>query len=251
MTALGAPFELLGVPYRPMRFQGALDAIFEAVRTRGRLRVHFLTVHSLIEAHDDPALHEVMRGGLAVSDGMPLVWMARRGGRDAERVCGPEVTLALADQGRARGVRHFLYGGEPGVPEALAERLRGLYPGVQIVGTYSPPFRPLTVAEDEGVVRRINAAETDVLWVGLGSPKQDFWVADHQDRLAAPVLLAVGAAFDFHSGRRRRAPTWMRRAGLEWLFRLATEPRRLFQRYVRTNSKFLFLVAREWILGPR
>jgi N-acetylglucosaminyldiphosphoundecaprenol N-acetyl-beta-D-mannosaminyltransferase len=180
---------------------------------------------------------------LVAPDGMPLVWLQRASGRTCERVCGPDLMLALLDRGRATGARHFFYGGAEGVAGELARRMAGRYPGLRVAGTESPPFRPLSPEEDAAAVDRINAAAPDFVWVGLGSPQQELWLASHRDRLAAPVLLAVGAAFDFHAGRRPRAPELMQRTGTEWLFRFATEPRRLGRRYVVTNAQFLGLLA--------
>jgi len=166
------------------------------------------------------------------------------------RVYGPDLMLALCEESKEKGYRHFFYGGAEGVADELAASLTERYPGLQVAGTYSPPFRPLTEDEDQQVVDLINRSGADIVWVGLGTPKQDFWVADHVGRLEAPVLLAVGAAFDFHSGRKRQAPRWMQRAGLEWLFRLLTEPRRLWYRYLVLNPLFIALVTLQ-LLGLR
>jgi N-acetylglucosaminyldiphosphoundecaprenol N-acetyl-beta-D-mannosaminyltransferase len=138
-----------------------------------------------------------------------------------------------------------LYGGAEGVTEQLASNLLRRFPGVRIVGSYSPPFRSLTDDEDEQVVRMINETNPDIVWVGLSTPKQERWMAEHVDRLAAPVLIGVGAAFDFHSGRKKQAPRWMQRSGLEWLFRLVTEPRRLGRRYLVNNPLFILLVVQQ------
>ena len=182
---------------------------------------------------------------------MPLVWLARRADAAAERVCGPDFMPALIGAGVERQRSHFFYGGGPGVPEGLAARFAATYPGLRVAGTLSPPFRALSAAEDDAIVAQINAAQPDYVWVGLGAPKQDLWVAEHRSRLDAAALLAVGAAFDFHAGRRRRAPRWMQRSGTEWLFRLVTEPRRLAGRYTRVNARFLALVIRDRLRGRR
>lgn len=238
---------ILGVRLTPDAYEAAISKMLDAARDRRQLRGHFCTVHSLVEATKDPALRDAFESADAVfTDGVPLVWVSRmRGVGMAERVCGPDVMLTLADRGREQGLRHYLLGGAPGVADALARQLTKRYPGFLVVGTEAPPFRPLSQADDEAIVGRILAAEPDVLWIGLGSPKQELWAAEHQHRLAVPLILPVGAAFDFHSGRIRRAPNWMRRSGLEWLFRLAMEPRRLLRRYVTTNARFAFLVAVE------
>jgi N-acetylglucosaminyldiphosphoundecaprenol N-acetyl-beta-D-mannosaminyltransferase len=138
-----------------------------------------------------------------------------------------------------------LYGGAEGVPERLANRLKQRYPELQIVGSYSPPFRPLTDEEDEQIVQTINATDPDIVWIGLSTPKQERWMAKHLGRLTAPVLIGVGAAFDFHSGLKNQAPRWMQRRGLEWLFRLASEPRRLWRRYLVNNPLFVLKVLQQ------
>jgi N-acetylglucosaminyldiphosphoundecaprenol N-acetyl-beta-D-mannosaminyltransferase len=174
---------------------------------------------------------------------MPLVWLGRsKSGRDVQRVYGPDLMLRLCDLSAQLGYTHYCYGGAKGIPELLAERLTARTPGLRVVGGYSPPYRPLTVEEDGEIVDRINATGADVVWVGLGTPKQDLWMASHRDRLSAPVLIGIGAAFDFHTGRKPQAPRWMQRSGLEWLFRLLTEPRRLWKRYVINNPLFIALV---------
>jgi N-acetylglucosaminyldiphosphoundecaprenol N-acetyl-beta-D-mannosaminyltransferase len=154
---------------------------------------------------------------------------------------------ALIESGIKERRRHFFYGGAPGVPEALAARLSQRYPGLQVAGTLSPPFRPLTREEENAIVAEINAARPDYVWVGIGTPKQDIWLAKHRSRLDASALLAVGAAFDLMAGRRRRAPRWMQRTGTEWIYRLAMEPRRLASRYTRVNARFVRLLLADYL----
>jgi N-acetylglucosaminyldiphosphoundecaprenol N-acetyl-beta-D-mannosaminyltransferase len=175
-------------------------------------------------------------------DGMPIVWLARLQGQRVDRVCGPDTMPALLDRGREHGYRHFFYGGNPGSLDELVKSVTQRYPGIQVAGAYAPPFRPLTFREAEEVTRLINDAQADYVWVGLGSPKQDLWLAEFRPLLHAPVLLAVGAAFDFTGGRRQRAPEWAQRHGLEWAFRLAAEPRRLGWRYTVMSLRFLRLL---------
>jgi N-acetylglucosaminyldiphosphoundecaprenol N-acetyl-beta-D-mannosaminyltransferase len=247
-ATLGPSLDLFGVNVVPTAFRAAVDSLLAVPGTGARVRVHFCNVHTLVSAQNDTRLREVLAPpAIVLPDGMPLVWLAKAEGRRGERVSGPDVMESIIDEGRARGYRHFLYGGEAGVPEELAAQLQASFPGVRIVGTWSPPFRPLTVEEEQRVVTMINAAAPDYLWVGLGSPKQEYWLHDLRERLTVPVMLAVGAAFNFHSGRLRRAPLWMRRAGLEWLFRLSQEPRRLWRRYVATNARFAVMVAGRWL----
>ena len=240
-----ASFELLGVRINAAPFSEVLDRVLRAPDAGERLALHFATAHTLVEAHDDPHLRNALGDGLVQPDGMPLVWLGRARSLGVERVCGPDFMPALIEQGIRYGRTHFFYGGAPGVPEALAARLTARYPGLQVVGAVSPPFRPLTDAEADAVAAQINAAQPDYVWVGLGTPKQDLWVAAFRSRLGAPALLAVGAAFDFHAGRRRRAPRWMQRSGMEWIYRLATEPRRLAGRYTRANARFVRLLIED------
>jgi N-acetylglucosaminyldiphosphoundecaprenol N-acetyl-beta-D-mannosaminyltransferase len=199
-----------------------------------------------MECQRDEEMRRAVNGaGLATPDGMPLVWLSRRWQNQTrvERVYGPDLMLALCHCSVKRGYSHYFYGGAAGVPELLAEKLERLIPGLKLAGTYSPPFHPLTTAEDAQIVTRINQATPDIVWVGLGTPKQDLWMAAHRDQLTAPVLVGVGAAFDFHTGRIPQAPPGMQRAGLEWLFRLWQEPRRLWYRYLVYNPLFIALVA--------
>jgi N-acetylglucosaminyldiphosphoundecaprenol N-acetyl-beta-D-mannosaminyltransferase len=159
-----------------------------------------------------------------------------------ERVYGPDLLLALCRHSIRTGYRHFFYGGRPGVPERLVANLRRRFPGLRVAGTYAPPFRPLTPEEDERVVQIVNDANPDIVWVGLSTPKQERWMAAHVGRARAPVLIGVGAAFDFHAGVKKQAPPWMRRSGLEWSFRLLMEPRRLWSRYLVNGPLFLSLL---------
>lgn len=243
MNSPAATFEVLGVAVSSASFQATIDAALAAGRARSRLAMHFATVHTIVEATRNPALARALAHGYVAPDGMPLVWLGRRRKLPVERVCGPDFMPALVEAGRIDGYRHFFYGGTPASLEALQEGLLRRFPGLAIAGAYAPPFRPLTPEEDDAVVDTINAVHPDFVWVGLGSPKQDLWVAAHRDRIDASVLLAVGAAFDFHSGQRRRAPRWMRRLGLEWLHRLASEPRRLAYRYTVVNLEFIQLLV--------
>ena len=241
----GDSFDVLGVRINAQPFASMVDRVLRAPDTGERLSLHFATAHSIVEAQDRPELRDALVSGIVEPDGMPLVWLGRRAGIPVERVCGPDFLPAVAEQGVAFGRSHYFYGGASGVPEQLASRLERRSPGLRVAGTFSPPYRALSLAEDREVVARINAERPDYVWVGLGAPKQDLWVAAHRDLLDAPVLLAVGAAFDFHAGTRRRAPAWMQRTGTEWLHRLLSEPRRLVGRYTRTNARFAGMLLRD------
>ncbi|MEJ2571556.1 MAG: WecB/TagA/CpsF family glycosyltransferase, partial [Anaerolineales bacterium] len=163
------------------------------------------------------------------------------------RVYGPDLMLALCARSATTGHRHYFYGGAPGVPEQLASVLCGTFPGIRIAGAFSPPFRPLSAEEKEGVIRDIDRSDADIVWVGLGTPKQETWMAEFTRRLQAPVLIGVGAAFDFLTGRKPQAPLWMQRTGLEWLFRLMSEPKRLWRRYLYNNPRFILRMTAQML----
>ena len=235
---------ILGVGVSAINMTMALEVIEGWIARREPHYVCVTGVHGVMESQRDENLRRIHnQAGLVTPDGMPLVWLSRlKGFRHVDRVYGPDLMLALCERSVTRGCRHFLYGGAKGVPEQLAAVLQQRFPGLCVVGTYSPPFRPLTPEEDRKVVRMINEANPDIVWVGLSTPKQERWMAAHVGRLIAPVLIGVGAAFDFHTGRKPQAPRWMQRSGLEWLFRLLTEPRRLWRRYLVNNPLFVTLV---------
>jgi N-acetylglucosaminyldiphosphoundecaprenol N-acetyl-beta-D-mannosaminyltransferase len=203
-------------------------------------------MNALLHARADPELTELYNtSGLTLPDGMPLVWAGRRAGfAQARRVCGPDLLERVMAVAAERGWSHYFYGGADGVAAELANVFERRHPGLKVVGVHSPPYRQLTAAEDAEVVAAINDAGPDIVWVGLGAPKQERWMAAHRDRLDAAVLIGVGAAFDFHTGRQRRAPVWMQRAGLEWAHRLSQEPGRLWRRYVFGIPRFLLGVLR-------
>ena len=207
-------------------------------------------VHVVMEGHDDAKCREAVNSAdLVTPDGMPLVWTLRKMGfPDQSRVYGPDLTLCLCEAAAREGIPIGLYGGTPQALEALQTAYRSRFPNLKIVYAHSPPFRPLSPEEDEAVVRAITRSGCRILLVGLGCPKQEFWVAQHRGRVPA-VMLAVGAAFDFHAGKLRQAPRWMQRVGLEWLFRLLMEPRRLWKRYFKHNPRFVWLVLQQLMAG--
>ena len=176
---------------------------------------------------------------MVTPDGMPLVWLGRLfGHRHVTRVYGPDLLLELCAATAIPGLRHFFYGGGEGVAEILTSRLRERFPALVVAGTCTPPYRPLSAAERATIIETIEASRPDIVWVGLGAPKQERWMAEFAPNLRIPVLIGVGAAFDFHAGVKPQAPRWMQRSGLEWLFRLATEPRRLWRRYLLSVGVF-------------
>lgn len=236
---------VLGVGVSAVNMAAALQVIEGWVARREPHYVCVTGVHGIMESQRDAGLRKIHNSaGLVTPDGMPLVWLGRAyGHHNVERVYGPDLMLGLCQHSLSLGYRHYFYGGSEGVAQRLADRLCARFPGMKVAGVYAPPFRPLSDEEDEMIVQLINDSKPDLVWVGLSTPKQERWIASHVGRLGAPVLLGVGAAFDFHAGMKRQAPSWMQRNGLEWLFRLMTEPRRLWKRYLVNNPSFLLLVA--------
>ena len=235
--------DVLGVRVSAITIPDAVASIEHWIAARTPNYVCITGVHGVIESLRDATLQNIHNeAGLVTPDGMPLVWMARCLGFDrTRRVYGPDLMRAMSDLSVARGYRHFYYGGDQGIADRLKQQLTREYPGLQVVGTLTPPFRPLTPEEDAAVIARINAARPDIVWVGLSTPKQELWMAAHVGRVDAPVLIGVGAAFDFLAGVKKQAPRWMRHGGLEWLFRLAQEPRRLWRRYFTIIPRFIVL----------
>jgi N-acetylglucosaminyldiphosphoundecaprenol N-acetyl-beta-D-mannosaminyltransferase len=199
------------------------------------------SVHGIITARTDLQLHSALNNAdIATPDGMPVVWALRSfGAPGQQRVYGPTLMLRLCEAAAKSGSGVFLYGGLPEVLPRLRERLTARIPHLSIVGSYSPPFRPLSRQEDEEVIRLIRESKASLVFVGISTPKQEKWMADHRELLPGKVMVGVGAAFDFHSGRVRQAPEWVQGAGLEWFFRLMTEPQRLWRRYLFITPQFL------------
>ena len=241
--------EVLGVPLALTDYDGALDWIDAAVESGHRGYVCVAATHTVMAAQEDPQLREAVLGAdFTVADGQPLVWALNLlGHRVRDRVYGPELMDRACGRAARTGRRMYLYGARnQGALVQLAENLRVRHPGLRIVGGHAPPFRPLTGAEEESVIADINRSGAEVVWVGIGVPKQEKWMARVQDRVQAPVLIGVGAAFDFHGGLIPQAPAHMQRLGLEWAFRLAQEPRRLWRRYLRYNPRFVAGFGRQW-----
>lgn len=237
---------VLGVGVSVINMAAALEAIEVWIAARDTTRYVCVTgVHGVMECQRDDPLRRIHNAAALVTpDGMPLVWLSKwHGFVSADRVYGPDLMLALCAHGLARGYRHFFYGGAPGVVEKLVKRLSESFPGLHIVGAITPPFSNLPPAQDAEVIGQINDVRPDIVWVGLSTPKQERWMADHASRLNAPVLIGVGAAFDFNAGTKRQAPRWIQRSGLEWLFRLLSEPRRLGKRYLLNNPAFIILTV--------
>ncbi len=241
---------VLGTPVSVIDYEATMDLMDAMVAQRERGYVCVAPVHAVIEARDDREMRSALEGAtMVVPDGMPVVWAANLLGESLEdRVYGPELMLRYSDRCAERGLRVWLYGGrDQGALAQLALSMRRRHPGIQVVGGWSPPFRPLTAGEEGWVEREINEARPDVLWVGIGVPKQEKWMARMRERLDVPVMCGVGAAFDFHAGRVPMAPSWMQRRGLEWVYRAAQEPRRLLPRYLYTNPRFVLSFAGQYL----
>lgn len=245
-TSLGISVNrVLGVPVSIINLPVAVRTILGWVRERRAQYVCVRDVHGIMRSQEDPALMSIHEhAGLVTPDGMPLVWLAwYRGYKTIGRVCGADLVAELADASQAVQARHYFYGGNPGVAERMAAVLKARYPKIEIAGCMTPPFRTMSPQEDSESTESIAATLPDIVWVGLSTPKQEFWMRDHVGRIPGATLLGVGAAFDFWAGDVRRAPRWMHNSGLEWSYRLVTEPRRLWKRYLVLAPKFALLVA--------
>ena len=245
MKTTPCSINVLGVHLSALPMAEVLGTIVNWIEAEERRYITVATVHTLLECQQSSMMKSAVNGaGLITPDGMPLVWLLRWAGYlQQDRVYGPDLLLRLCDLSQQKGFKHFFYGGAPGVPEKLRENLKARFPRLNICGYYSPPFRPLLPEEDQRLTNMINQADPDVVWVGLGTPKQDLWMAEHTKQLEAKVCIGVGAAFDFHAGRIKQAPLWMQRSGLEWAYRLWQEPTRLWRRYLLGNPMFVIFVV--------
>jgi N-acetylglucosaminyldiphosphoundecaprenol N-acetyl-beta-D-mannosaminyltransferase len=235
--------DILGIRVNAQRFNDAINTLAQWASERNHRRyVCTSTVNNIMSTKDDPRVREAVNGAdMVTADGMPLVWVQRQWGYpEAERVYGPDIMLALCEKTAGTGIRHFFWGGTPETVEKLATALQGRFPGLEIAGFFSPPYAPIGKSAEPETVARINQANADIVWVGLGGSKQDLWVSMYSSVLNAPLLIAVGAAFDFHAGTKEQAPRWMQRNGLEWVYRLFQEPRRLWRRYLIYNPQFIW-----------
>jgi N-acetylglucosaminyldiphosphoundecaprenol N-acetyl-beta-D-mannosaminyltransferase len=241
---------VLDIPLAVSDYDEVIDWMKAMIVARARGYVTAAAVNLVMCAHEDPDTFTATLGAtLAVPDGQPLVWALHALGHPrATRIYGPDLMAGFCQRAADDGTPIYLYGGR--TPDALAlleRRLRERFPGLRIVGGYSPPFRPLTVAEEDAVIAEIDSSGAAVVWVGIGQPKQEKWMAQMRPRLAAPLLVGVGAAFDFHAGLVSQAPSWMQKRGLEWVYRLSREPRRLWRRYARYNPLFVIGFARQYV----
>lgn len=238
--------DVLGVGISAINLPMAVAEIGRWIEQGERHYVCVTGIHGVMESQRDPQLRAIHNAsGLTTPDGMPMVWAGKWAGAPwVSRVYGPDLMLDVLEEAARRGWSSYFYGGADGTPELLAERLRARFPALVVAGAHSPPFRPLTAEEDAAIVAEINATKPDIVWIGLSTPKQERWMAEHVGRIAAAALIGVGAAFDFHAGLVRQAPRWIQRSGLEWAYRLVQEPRRLWRRYARNNPAFVARVLR-------
>lgn len=246
-------YDLFGVNVSATSYDEAGEAILQAARQRVPAVVSLHAAHAVVTASDDSQLRDTVNSfQIVATDGQPVRWamnlLHRVGLR--ERVYGPELMLRLCERAAREGVSIYLHGSSPEVIDKLQKNLTAKFPGLRIAGAESPPFRTLTDEEDEAMVRRINASGAGIVFIGLGCPKQDQFAGEHRDRIEG-VQVCVGAAFDFHAGHKKMAPPWMQRRGLEWLFRLSQEPKRLTRRYLVTNTRFVAKFLSQWWRAKR
>jgi len=241
---------VLGVGVSAIDMKAAVGLADDHLQNARKGYICVTGVHGVIEAQSNPDFLRILNGSaITTPDGMPTVWVGRlQGHRSMNRVYGPDFMLELCSHSVQRGYRHFLYGGKPGVADKLAEVLTKKFHGLQIVGTYTPPFRKLNATEEEELAARFKILQPDVVWVGLSTPKQEIFMAEYIDKLDTKLMVGVGAAFDIHTGNIADAPAWMKVAGLQWLHRLFQEPRRLWKRYLINNPKFLWKIGMQFLL---
>jgi N-acetylglucosaminyldiphosphoundecaprenol N-acetyl-beta-D-mannosaminyltransferase len=231
-------------------YRETAESITELVSAGDGGAVYVSTVHMVMEAFDDPEFQRIVNSAERVTpDGVPLVWALRLlGVENAERVYGPSLLPTVCEHARERELSVGFYGGGQEVLDELVRRIWRRFPGLNISFAFAPPFRAISAEEDQKVIESIEASETNILFVGLGCPKQERWIAEHRNSLSC-VMVGVGAAFDFNAGSKAQASAWMQVLGLEWLFRLCCEPRRLWRRYLYHNPRFLFYFLRQWVRG--
>jgi N-acetylglucosaminyldiphosphoundecaprenol N-acetyl-beta-D-mannosaminyltransferase len=234
-------FNVLGVAMSALDLRLAVQAVLEACGTRRKGYVCVTGVHGVTEAQNDPAFKRILNGAfLNTTDGMPLVWLGKHAvGRWVDRVYGPDLMLDVFKATQDGRFSHFLYGGAPDVAARLKAGMEERFPGIRIAGVWCPPFRPLDDMEQAELASAVKDARPDILWVGLSTPKQERFMAEFLPKLDCTLMFGVGAAFDFHSGRVKQAPRWVQRCGLEWLYRMCREPRRLWRRYCVNNPLFI------------
>jgi len=237
--------DVLGVRVSAIGLDRAVQLACRSIQTHKRGYICLSGVHGVMEAQSDASFQSILNGALLnLPDGMPMTWVGRlQGCAQMGRVFGPDFMSALCQASVGTGYRHFLYGGAPGVAEELKQSLESLAPGLLVVGIYTPPFRDLTQDEEEELFGLLRASQPHIVWVGLSTPKQERFMAKYAFLMQAPLMVGVGAAFDYHTGRIKDSPDWVKHAGMQWLHRLLQDPRRLWRRYLRNNPAFLWKVS--------
>jgi len=238
---------ILGVEISAVNMDSAVETILEWVHKGEKHYVCVRDVHGVMKCQSDKVLNDIHQGsGLTVPDGMPLVWLGKiYGFSRMSRVYGPDLMMEICRRSVPKRYNHFLYGGDIGVAEQLRKRLEDRFPGIQIVGTYMPPFRPLNPNEEKELEEQVRAVKPDLFWVGMSTPKQEYFMGSYLSRIEAKVMIGVGAAFDIHTGRTRDAPRLVKAVGMQWLYRLCQEPRRLWKRYLYSNPAFIYKIAQQ------
>jgi N-acetylglucosaminyldiphosphoundecaprenol N-acetyl-beta-D-mannosaminyltransferase len=236
---------ILGVLISPVNMSSTVEKISGWISTGDPNYVCVTPAHGVMDCQKQPELKQIFNSsGLTTPDGMAIVWLLKlMGYKGVTRVYGPDIMLAVCEESLKTGWRHYFYGGAPGVADQLVKNLCERFPGLNIAGTYSPPYHPATAEEEKAILENIDSCQADIVWVGIGTPKQEKWMSEHVGKVNVRVLIGVGAAFDFLSGTKKQAPRWMQRSGLEWLFRLATEPKRLWRRYIKYPYFALLVLA--------
>lgn len=241
--------DILGVKVAATDLRSASMQVAAWVKEKQKTYVCFAPVSTIVDSQENPQYHKIINAsGMTAPDGVPLVWLARmKGHKSVQRTCGPDFMEEFCRISQPSRFRHFFFGGTDDVTTRLLTNLKSKYPDLQIAGYITPGLRTAGQMEDRQVIEQINSSRADVLWIGLGSPKQDVWMANHRALLNVPVLLGVGAAFDFLSGQKKRAPDWMKHCGLEWFYRVCSEPGRLWKRYLFGNTKFIYYLIKKEI----
>lgn len=241
-------YDVLGIKISAVNQAQAVAFIDEIIQTRQKTYVCVAPVATVVDSIDNEEYRQIVnQAGMRTPDGMPIVWLGKMQGKAVERTYGPDLMLNVCENGLKSHYRHYFYGGTPEILELLILRLKERFKGITIVGHYAPDFLKVGEQEKGEVIEKINQCQPDIIWVGLGSPKQDYWMANHRSQLKVPVMVGVGAAFDFHAGVKKQAPIWMQKSGLEWFFRLCSEPTRLWRRYVIGNFRFIGAIIMDFI----
>jgi N-acetylglucosaminyldiphosphoundecaprenol N-acetyl-beta-D-mannosaminyltransferase len=242
---------VLGVAVSALDMQRAVLLADDCIRSRAKGYICVTGVHGIMEAQSDTTFLSILNGAtINLPDGMPLTWIGRLQGFDQmDRVYGPTFMLEMCKHSVGMGYKHFFFGGQPGVAQLLGDTLAERFEGLRVVGSFTPPFRALTTEEEDNLLDDVRHADPDIIWVGLSTPKQERFMAAYRERLNVPLLIGVGAAFDINTGHIKDAPMWMKRVGFQWFHRLLQEPKRLGPRYLKNNPRFLFKLAKHFLIG--